>query len=247
MSCPVYFTGGAGKVNIFHKEKLAEQQALSPGVFYQCLEIDKSIPEPIFVFEVDLSKAKFKLVADETAPEDYVANYSPLLMVNGGYFERDCSPSGLVIEEGVILNDPDPKLSGVLIIRQNKASLEFMSKVPLDSLKTVDYALQSGPFIIKPGRKKGIRADSGKAARTAVGVTKEGRLILISSPRPVSLLRLQNIVLASLENVASLLNLDGGTSTMLKVNCPQCVPPISIKYTPHPKTICYPNALIITP
>jgi hypothetical protein len=133
------------------------------------------------------------------------------LMINGGYFNPDWSPTGYCKIDGKVINPKiNQKLSGFIAIdKAGKMTLlargEDLSKYPT--------VLQSGPYVIDPGGTVGIRSKTGRPAkRTLVGMTKDKKL-LISITRPIYLIDLANHIGKHIPNLERLLNLDGGPST----------------------------------
>ena len=150
-----------------------------------------------------------KVEADNIAMRFDAKRHS--LMINGGYFDLQFEPDCYCKIDGRVLNaKEDPKRSGfVAIDKAGKISLlargETYSKFP--------SVLQSGPYVIDPGGKVGIRSKSGRRARrTLIGMTTDGRLVILIT-EPIYLVDLANAVKKSLPKLERLLNLDGGPST----------------------------------
>jgi len=105
-----------------------------------------------------------------------------VFMTNGGRDTKSHHPTGLYIEKGKKLSNPEPirnpKISteleplGVFILRKGKA---FISKgLNYSAYKDADYALQSNPILVWNGTIN-IRLPKGKAImRNGVGVKRDG-------------------------------------------------------------------------
>ncbi|MFH1386953.1 MAG: phosphodiester glycosidase family protein [bacterium] len=248
LSCPVILSGGATKTNIYYNHDIPENKEVFPGITYSCI----GTKSPILFFEIDPNRADIDLIAEKLPPNEYKEAYKPLLMTNGGYFERDYSPAGLVMLKGKVLSPLKEKLSAVLLKKDNNYRIDFLKNVSPEEMAKADLVLQAGPLLIEPGRKKGIRSANDRskeaiASRTAIGLTKQGKILLISSPKPIRLFDLMNLVLKHNKDIDVLMNLDGGPSTMLSFDCPKCTPPINLKYTPHPNLGFYPNVIVVNP
>lgn len=156
-------------------------------------------------------------VPEKVEGEDIRAHWDParhLLMVNGGYFEADFSPTGYNRVDGQIVNEtPSPRLSGfVALDEQGKLSLLTRQ----DQLEAYPTVLQSGPYVIDPGGRIGIKTPSSRIAkRTLVGMTNADDVVLVITD-PISLFDLAIAVKRKMPTIERLLNLDGGPSTALK-------------------------------
>ncbi len=133
--------------------------------------------------------------------------------VNGGYFDPEGAPVGLLISGGKTIA-PFRKarlLSGVLAVREGKVEIFRSSEFPRK--RAWREALQCGPFLVDHGKSVAGLDDTRSARRTFVFTTSDGR-VAIGSCAPVTLARLAKILaaLAPLK-VARALNLDGGSSS----------------------------------
>lgn len=133
--------------------------------------------------------------------------------VNGGYFDPDGAPVGLLISGGKTIA-PFRKarlLSGVLAVRAGSVEIFRANEFPRQ--RAWREALQCGPFLVDHGKSVGGLDDTRTARRTFVLTTADGR-VAIGHCEPVTLARLAEILaaLAPLK-VARALNLDGGSSS----------------------------------
>jgi Phosphodiester glycosidase len=139
----------------------------------------------------------------EDAPPDAVAIW------NGGYFEHDLRPSGLVIEQGRQVAAPS-RGSGLALLGERLSLLRYRET---EVAGPHESALQLWPFLIEPGGADGIRRDDGKRARrSALALDDAGRGMLLSVVGDgISLFELMGLCRKLGAVVA--LNLDGGPST----------------------------------
>jgi len=136
--------------------------------------------------------------------------------VNGGYFDPQDAPVGLVIVDGN-LTAPFRKarlLSGVLIA--DKKRIDLVRSAQYSPRKNAVTALQCGPFLVDGGTPvPGLNA-TRPARRTFVLTTGSDRAA-IGSCSPVSLADLGQILatprLLAEMKVQRALNLDGGSSS----------------------------------
>jgi hypothetical protein len=136
-----------------------------------------------------------------------------LAIWNGGYFEQDLRPSGLLIDQGRQAAPPNSG-SGLVIFGKEGDPMRLVRyRDRSDLADSVTSALQIWPFLIEPGGGAGIRRDDQKRARrSAVGLDASGRgLLLAVIDDGVSLYRLMGIARDLGAVVAA--NLDGGPST----------------------------------
>jgi hypothetical protein len=137
------------------------------------------------------------------APKDALAIW------NGGYFEPDLKPSGLVVEQGREV--APPSRGSALLLLGDRFSLVRFRETPPARLR--ESALQLWPFLIEPGGGDGIRRDDGKRARrSAIGLDDSGRGLLAGViGEGVTLYQL----MALCRNLGAVVaaNLDGGPST----------------------------------
>ena len=146
---------------------------------------------------------------------------SCLAGVNGGYFQPNMEPLGLLISDGRELNPLHRSrlLGGLLVVRERKLELlrvaEFSREpVPLQ-------ALQAGPFLVdKSSPVRGLE-NTKRARRTAVVVNLSGRYGLAVVEPALTLARLADLLAAPEVmhdfDIVRALNLDGGSSSALWV------------------------------
>lgn len=133
--------------------------------------------------------------------------------VNGGYFDPEGAPVGLLISGGKTIA-PFRKarlLSGVLAARPGKIEIFRAREFPRRGAWR--EAIQCGPFLVDHGKSVAGLDDTRSARRTFVLTTSDSRVAL-GYCAPVTLARLAEILsaLAPLK-VAKALNLDGGSSS----------------------------------
>jgi uncharacterized protein YigE (DUF2233 family) len=181
------------------------------------------------VARVDLSRARLRIRAIESRNlSDVLADRTSSLAINGGFFDRDFSASGLLISAGAKLAETKRGGgSGILIVRDARAELIARD----DTLPpTVDFAVQCGPRLIERDGSVGIhRNDEKRAARTVACVRDGGqRLDLIvaftpeqrgDGPTLFELARRLSrpLTAGDKSGCEAALNLDGGPSTGLMV------------------------------
>jgi exopolysaccharide biosynthesis protein len=132
--------------------------------------------------------------------------------VNGGYFDPQNAPVGLLLSEGKLIA-PLRKarlLSGVLVV--TKTRVELVRSAEYASRKNVLAALQCGPFLVEGSKAVAGLNDTRPARRTFV-VTGGGDRAAIGFCSSVTLAQLGNLLATPELKIQRALNLDGGSSS----------------------------------
>jgi len=138
--------------------------------------------------------------------------------INGGYFEADLHPLGLLISNGRVIHPAQKAklLSGIFLVKEGRP--EIVRSRELVSIKGIQQAIQCGPFLVEGGQPvPGLNAER-IAARSFVfscGPTCWG----FGTCRSVTLAAIGEILaktkLIRDNRIIQALNLDGGSSTAL--------------------------------
>jgi hypothetical protein len=147
---------------------------------------------------------------------DAVLDSGAIAGVNGGYFQPDLTPVGLLVSQGEIVHPLEKAklLSGVFFVRKQKPSLVRVQHFSIAT--TISDAIQCGPFLVeKGGIVPGLNRDRS-APRTFVFSIGNGTWGL-GICRSVTLAELADILalpdLFPGQKILAALNLDGGSST----------------------------------
>lgn len=112
---------------------------------------------------------------------------SPETLMNGGIFEPDGSPSGLLIQSGKKLKSVNRrngkgnfflKPNGIFLINLDGAAIIRTDEYPLKNVQVMQ-AVQSGPLLLRNG-KVHLRFNAGSTSRlhrNGVGVSKDGKVV----------------------------------------------------------------------
>jgi exopolysaccharide biosynthesis protein len=138
--------------------------------------------------------------------------------INGGYFEAHLSPLGLLISNGHVIHSGQKAklLSGVFLVRDGRP--EIIRARELASTKSIQQAIQCGPFLVVDGEPvPGLNAER-IAARTFIfccgsscwgfGTCRSMTLAAVGE-------MLAKAKLIRDFRISQALNLDGGSSTTL--------------------------------
>jgi uncharacterized protein YigE (DUF2233 family) len=142
-----------------------------------------------------------------------------LAVINGGYFDKEDHPLGLIIADGVHSSPLRQTDWGVLLIRDNRARIVHTKEC--GSLDGVRQALQCGPRLVAAGKPLKLKPSMAEP-RSAVGIDGQGRLLLVATSKGG--LRLDELAALLARSEAdgglgcqSATNLDGGPSTQLSI------------------------------
>ncbi len=147
---------------------------------------------------------------------------------NGGYFQPDFDPVGLLMADGQVIQRRERArlLSGALLVTKSRLRL-VRSTDPMPGRDALQ-ALQSGPFLVEGGKAVPGLNNIRSARRTAILTDGAGQWALVSA----SAVTLEELgaILADRELLPAglhperALNLDGGSSTGLWVDQPGAAP-----------------------
>lgn len=138
------------------------------------------------------------------------------IMINGGYFTPDFKPLGLFKINGNFINSRKPKKLSGFVAMDRSGGISILTQK--DDLSSYPSILQTGPYVIDPGSRIGIRSNDGKISRrTLIGKTIGSELVIIVT-NPVSLYDIANFIKKRFPDIDRLLNLDGGPSTAIKTD-----------------------------
>jgi Phosphodiester glycosidase len=147
--------------------------------------------------------------------EEVMSRGNFLAGVNGGYFDPDYRPIGLLIVDGTMIAPLQKArlLSGVLGASGKKVQISRVAEFSL--AQKPDAAVESGPMIVDLG--KSVRGlESTRAARRTFAAVGAGDKAALGFCSDVTLADLSNI-LASVSipdfKIQRALNLDGGSSS----------------------------------
>ena len=197
-----------------------EWRSLAPGIEYRDLNANPLIPwSHIHIFRINLKDNKLDLIMANdlslhNASVDTFAQHSKaLIAINGGFFDHDFHPLGLRIGHQRQHN-PLKNISwwGIFYIKNNQAHIDSVRHYTNN--KEVDFAVQSGPRLLVNGKILSLK--TGYAERSALGITKEGLVIIaVTKNFPMTTEDLAQILKRSPLNCTNALNLDGGSSSQL--------------------------------
>jgi len=166
----------------------------------------------------DNGKAKLRVIDrpnGDSSLADVMEEAGCVAGVNGGYFDPDDAPVGLLISDGRTISPLRRArlLSGVLTFVNERARIQRTAEFSAKS--KISQAVQCGPFLVDHGTSIRGLEDTRRARRTFAAIG--GNRFAIGVCSAVSLAQLSRIL--SSGNIGAdfkidrALNLDGGSST----------------------------------
>jgi uncharacterized protein YigE (DUF2233 family) len=147
--------------------------------------------------------------------EEAMSRGNFLAAVNGGYFDPDYKPIGLLVVDGAVIAPLQKArlLSGVLSASAKKVQISRVAEFSM--AQKPDAAVECGPMVVDLG--KSVRGlESTRAARRTFAVVGAGDKAALGFCSDVTLADLSNILATVLTpdfKIQRALNLDGGSSS----------------------------------
>jgi uncharacterized protein YigE (DUF2233 family) len=195
-------------------------QPLSPGIEYQDLAGSLLTPwSHIYIFRIDLEQNKLAIVSAKSLALKNASAYQfgehsqALVSINGGFFDHQFNSLGLRINNKRLEN-PIKRISwwGIFYIKNNKAHISSLKHFHYDP--EIDFAIQSGPRLLIKRKIPSLKA--GDADRSALGITADGKvIILVSTHTAMSTNQLARLLKRPPLSCTDAINLDGGSSSQL--------------------------------
>jgi uncharacterized protein YigE (DUF2233 family) len=145
-----------------------------------------------------------------------MSSHSFLAGVNGGYFDPDYQPVGLLISDGhVIARFRQARLlSGILSVANGSVGLQRVSEFSMK--RKISEALQCGPFLVDHARTVAGLDESQSARRTFIAIGS-GNEVALGYCSSISLAQLSRVLTAGKITadfrIERAFNLDGGSSS----------------------------------
>jgi uncharacterized protein YigE (DUF2233 family) len=166
------------------------------------------------------SELRFRVLSNAdrrfSSVQEAVSKSDAFAGVNGGYFQPDLTPVGLLISEGKMIHPLERAklLSGVFFVRKQKPNLVRVRH--FSDTAGVSDAIQCGPFLVEKGSIVAGLNQGRSAPRTFVFLTRSNNWG-VGICRSVTLAELAEVLTVTdlLPNgpIVTALNLDGGSST----------------------------------
>ena len=194
-------------------------ETIAKGIEYRDLGLNILTPwSHIHAFRIDLknNQLDLSLASDLNKKHASVDELTTLLHgligTNGGFFDAEHHPLGLRIGHHHQYSSIKPiSWWGVFYVAHQTANIAKYSQINPNDL---EFAVQSGPRLIINGQIPSLKP--GIAERTALGITKDGKVILlVTDHMPLTTRALATLMKSFPLSCYQALNLDGGSSSQL--------------------------------
>jgi exopolysaccharide biosynthesis protein len=176
-----------------------------------------------YLYIVKLPKDKVKVGLANSSQPYFLSDWNKFIpsiaMINAAFFEKDYTPSGYLMIDGIVINRNSIGNSfvGYLVVNID-GSVRIVSNIVADK-SNHRHILQGYPLLIDDGKVKLTASNDEKARRSAIGIDKNGDIYLITADnKDLSLTMFAEVISQSNIDFESVLNLDGGTSSGLYIN-----------------------------
>ena len=179
----------------------------------------KSARATIDVALIAAKSGKLRVIDNRNGADglaDAMRRENCLAGVNGGYFDPNFKPIGLLITDGAVISPLTRArlLTGVLCASSN--GIEIVRLGEFSQKRKLDAAVECGPFLIDLGRRIRGLDDTRSARRTFAALARGGKAALgVCSDVTLAQLSdvLSNVGLRDDFQIWRALNLDGGSSS----------------------------------
>jgi uncharacterized protein YigE (DUF2233 family) len=210
------------------EEERPQWTVIAPGLWYRSWPVPIEFGEgPLagHVFRVDPRIARVQ-VLDARRDDRRTARVATLreesssvLVINGGFFDAQNKPLGLVISQSGETSPLRRLDQGIFLIAGGVPKIQHASD-PIPP--NVEAALQTWPRLVVGGRA--LRLKPQKSRRSAICVPGDGTVLLLVFERPISLQDLATALAVAPQDGGlgcwTAVNLDGGPSTQLSLKTP---------------------------
>jgi len=196
---------------------------LADGIVYTkySFEVGEQERTTIQAFEIDPAKVRLDVVTADTkdspgaTAKDLAQKKHASIVVNGGFFSEERKSIGLLIQSGKTVN-PIHKTSWWSIFGMKNGVPFITMPKEFSASADITMAVQAGPRLVIDGSIPKLK--EGIAARTAVGITRDGKVILlVTEGSPITLQELaRRMKISRYEGgleCANAMAFDGGGST----------------------------------
>jgi exopolysaccharide biosynthesis protein len=207
---------------LFAEWRVLDRQPAEPGdgVPFRLKVMDGSKTAELLLIAAHPNLFTFRVVSNDEgrygSVEEVATAADAVAGVNGGYFQPDGTPVGLLISDDRTVHKLETAklLSGVFFVRDGKPGL--VRSRGFGKIKNLSQAIQSGPFLLEDGKSLNGLNSERTAPRTFVFMGNDS-LWGFGICRSVTLAEMSQILglhdLLGHTSLITALNLDGGSST----------------------------------
>ncbi|MBL7684536.1 MAG: phosphodiester glycosidase family protein [Deltaproteobacteria bacterium] len=171
------------------------------------------------LYKVDLKKYKLKVVqaseyqSNTLSVKDFVSKSNGVIGVNGGFFDTEFKPLGVIIREGLVLNPPKPVSwwSVFSIDKNDQPEVKHVSD--FQPSPSYEMAIEAGPRLVLDSNP--VTSKPNISTKTFLGISSDDQVVLgVTEASVIDTNDLANILSKEVK-LKQALNLDGGSSTQL--------------------------------
>lgn len=183
------------------------------------LEYRREGEPAVHFFRIDPSRYRLDLLLasdyklSALAADNYRSRSGALLVINGGFFDEAFRSLGLLYRRGQTVNPVRKAAWGIFLVGAGGPRVIHQKEWSSDGVTT---AIQVGPRLIVDGKIQRFK-EGVPSRRSAIGVTKEGWVMIALSETPLTLKEWAETLQ---KDCPQALNLDGGGSSQLSAAFP---------------------------
>lgn len=195
-------------------------QKLENGLFYKKIEVvSAENPVVIHAIKVDPKHFTVRPVFNKQVQfaKIHAEQQKALLVINANFFDPQGHVLGLVKKDNVVLNPKkDVPWWSVFCVKKTAAKIIHHSKY---TEAQCENSVEAGPRLVVNGSIPSLKDEN--SYKTAIGVDKNGAIIMIATADPIPIKELAQVFLLPENNngfdCPNAMNLDGGSSTQMYV------------------------------
>lgn len=140
-------------------------------------------PHPLLILAVEIKKESTLTLLPNFKEKEFGSKLASEnecdIAINGGFYKSDATPLGLFITQGKKFGNTAKSSVANGFFRQEQGGFRMIAGQPPETPDTLDFVLQSGPYITVGKRKLSLLQD-GRARRSLLGIDNQNRLFFIS-------------------------------------------------------------------
>ncbi|MFV9505880.1 MAG: phosphodiester glycosidase family protein [Oscillochloridaceae bacterium umkhey_bin13] len=197
-------------------------QMAAPGVELRRLRVElQGQLVPLSIVRLDPTQVQFRVgYAPDQPPtlSQWARQEAALAVINGGFFDAKGRTVALLVQAGQPLGSSYVGRGGMFAVAPDgTVSLRALSDLPYDPSVPISEGLQGWPTLVRTAGEATYTYEDGQRSRRSVlAMDQAGRVLLIAAPTAAFTLAELSHWLATADlEIATAINLDGGSSTGL--------------------------------
>jgi uncharacterized protein YigE (DUF2233 family) len=197
-------------------------ETIAPGLEYRSLTPNGNFLARLDMVRIDPARYSFRAHYRPGDPLSLSQWQSELIdaavMINANFFNADHTILGLLVADGIAYGQSYINRGGTFAILNGLPLLRSNITTPYQG-EAFEQAVQAFPMLIESGEiVYAASLNENSSRRSAIGIDRAGRVLLIATPLlGLSLADLAAVLDTEEPDLIQAMNLDGGGSTMLAV------------------------------